>query len=435
MNYTRVLGEKSTVKFSLTFSETEYQEAMSDAFTRTRGRYQVPGFRRGKAPRNMIENFYGKGVFFDEALRILYSKHYSEILEKENISPVATPSIDVPTEPNGDGFVLDIIVAVKPEVEIEAYKGLKFKKYEYNVTEEDVEKEVKRIFQSRASDTPVTDRPCQLGDATNIDFKGSVDGVEFPGGTAEDFNLVLGSHSFIPGFEEGVVGMSIGETKNINVKFPDDYNAEELRGKDAVFEIKLNSVTEKIFPEITDELVQEAFKSGGAYTVNSVEELKNKVRTLLKNKAERDARAETEDAMIQEICKHAKAEIPDALIEEEIDDEVAEFEEKLKPQRVTLGDYLSYMKLSMAQFRAQFKEQSEKKILARLVISKIIHDENLKVEKSDMDAALEAEAKEVEKTVEEYKKNVKEEVLNSIANNILVTKFFNFLEANNTFEE
>lgn len=430
MKYTKVAGEKSTVKFEVSFTEAEYQEALNQAFLKTRGRYSVPGFRKGKATRHMIQNFYGEDVFFDEALRILYSKHYPEILDKESesVTPVASPSLDLPKNPDGNGLTIELTVPVKPEVKIDTYKGLKFKKYEYNVSDAEVDNEIKNIFKKNAATREVTDRPCQLSDTVNINFKGTIDGVEFPGGTAEDFNLELGSNSFIAGFEDGVVGMNIGETKNINVKFPDDYNAEELKGKDAVFEIKLNSFTEKVYPEVTDELVKEKFR------MDSVADFRDRVRKMLESEAKRNETEQTENGIIDELCKHATAEIPDAMLDEEIDEQVEAFEKQLKTQKVTLSDYLSYMKLSNTQFRAQFKAKGEHRILSRLVLEKIIKDENIKVEQSDIDEALEKEAKTVEKTLEEYKKNIKPENLNYIANNLLYVKLFDFLKANNTLE-
>ena len=211
MKYTQAVGEKSTVKLTITFSEAEWQDAINKSYAKVRGKYSVPGFRKGKVPRPVLENYYGKGVLYEEAFNILYSKHYPAIIEKEreNFTVVGEPTLDVEDMTAGKGVVLSAVVPVKPEVTIDAYTGLKIKKFEYNVSDEDVDKEVNKILESSAEDVEVTDRACKLGDKVNIDFSGSVDGVKFPGGTADGYDLVLGSGSFIPGFEDAVVGRKL----------------------------------------------------------------------------------------------------------------------------------------------------------------------------------------------------------------------------------
>ena len=247
MKYTQSVGEKSTVKLSISFTEEEWQDAISKAYLKTRGKYAVPGFRKGKAPKPVLENYYGKGLFYEEALNQLYSQSYPTILEneKKNFTAVGEPDLSVEDMTEGKGVTLGAIVPVKPEVKIDAYTGLKIKKYEYNVTDADVDAEVKKLLERNANEIEVKDRASKNGDKVNIDFSGSVDGEKFAGGTADDYDLVLGSGSFIPGFEEQVVGMKIGEKKDITVKFPDDYQADNLKGKNAVFAIKLNKIFEK----------------------------------------------------------------------------------------------------------------------------------------------------------------------------------------------
>ena len=259
MNYTQSVGEKSTVKLTINFTEEEWRDAISKAYLKTRGKYAVPGFRKGKAPKPVLENYYGKAVFYEEAFNNLYSAHYFGILEKEkdNFTAVGEPELSVEDMTEGKGVVLTATVPVKPDVKIETYKGLKIKKYEYNVTDADIDAEAKKLLERKATEVEVTDRACKNGDKVNIDFSGSVDGEKFAGGTAEEYDLVLGSGSFIPGFEAQVEGMKVGENKDITVKFPDDYQAENLKGKEAVFAIKLNKITENKLPELTDAYVKE----------------------------------------------------------------------------------------------------------------------------------------------------------------------------------
>lgn len=427
MKYTQAVGEKSMVKLTITFSEEEWQNALSASYQRVRGKYSVPGFRKGKVPRPVLENYYGKGVLYEEAFNILYSDNYPTILEKEkdNFTAVGEPSLDVEDMTEGKGVVLSAIVPVKPDVTIDAYKGLKIKKFEYNVSDADVEEEVKKSLEKNATDEEVSDRACQNGDTVTIDFSGSVDGEKFPGGTAEEYNLVLGSGSFIPGFEDGVVGMKIGEDRDINVKFPEDYQADNLRGKDAVFAVKLHKITEKKYPELTDEYAKKHFGE------ETVESFKAKTRERLIKAAENKSRDETENSIITEICKHAKAEIPDAMVENEIDRMVRDFSYRLMYQGIKLEEYLKYMQLSMEDFRGQFKEQALPRVLSQLVIDKIVKEENIVAEDAEVEAKIEEQAKSVDKTVEDYKKNIDPRQLDYIKNDIIITKLFDFLKANN----
>lgn len=427
MNYTQAVGEKSTVKLTITFTEDEWQNAIMQAYTRTRGKYSVPGFRKGKAPKPVLENYYGKSVFFDEAFNVLYREHYFAILEKEkdSFTAVGEPELSVDSLEEGKGLVLSAVVPVKPDVEIEAYTGLKIKKYAYNVSDGDVEAEVKKLLERNATDVEASGRPCKNGDKVNIDFSGSVDGEKFAGGTAEEYDLVLGSGSFIPGFEEQVVGMEIGGTRDITVKFPDDYQADNLRGKEAVFAIKLNKITEKQLPELTDEYVK---KHAGA---ESVEAYKNTVREKLLKSAEGRSRDETENSIIEEICKHAKAEIPEAMIESEIDRLVQDFSYRLMYQGLKLEDYIKYMGQTMEQFRAQYKPQAAPRVLSQLVIDKIIRTEGFTAEDAEVEAKIAEQAASVEKTAEEYKKSMDPRQYEYIKSDIIITKLFDFLAANN----
>lgn len=427
MNYTQAVGEKSTVKLTITFSEQEWQDALSKSYTRVRGKYAVPGFRKGKVPRPVLENYYGKGVLYEEAFNILYLQHYPEILEKEkeNFTAVGEPALEVEDMTEGNGIVLSAVVPVKPEVTIDSYKGLKIRKFEYNVSDADVEAEINKFLENSATDVEVNDRACKKGDKVNIDFSGSVDGVKFPGGTAKGYDLVLGSGSFIPGFEEGVAGMKLNENKDIDVVFPEDYQAEDLRGKQAVFNITLNKITGKQLPGLTDELVKS--KAG----CETVEDFRKKTRSRLERNAESKSRDETENSILNEISKHAKADIPDVMIEKEIDRMVQDFSYRLMYQGIKLDDYLKFSKITMEDFRAQFTPQAAPRVLSQLVIDKIIKAEGIKAEDGEIDKKIEEQAKSVGKTAEEYKKSMDPRQVEYIANDIMITKLFDFLTANN----
>ena len=427
MNYKTAPAEKSTVKVTITYSKEEWDDAINKAYARTRGKYSVPGFRKGKAPKAVLENFYGKGVFFDEAFNIVFSATYPDIIakEKDNFTAVGDPSLSVEDISDEKGVTLTALVPVKPDVEICSYKGLKIKSYEYNVTDEDVDKEANKILLSKAENVEVTDRACKSGDTVKIDFSGSVDGVKFPGGTAEDYDLELGSGAFIPGFEEQVEGMKLGEEKNINVKFPDDYQADDLKGKEAVFEIKLKGITEKKYPELTDEFVK---ANGGSETVA---DYKAKCRERLERNAATRSLNETENSILKAICATAKADIPDAMIEQEIDKMVQDFSYRLMYQGLKLDDYLKYMGTTMEQFRTQFTGSARERVMSTLVIDKIVRTENIKAEPEEVEAKIAEQAQSVGKTAEEYKKNLDPRQVEYIESDIVVSKLFDFLKSNN----
>ncbi len=430
MKYTSQAAEKSTVKLTIEFSKEEWDNAVGEAYKRTRGKFAVPGFRKGKAPKAVVENYYGKGVFFDEAFNVLYSEHYPSILdkEKENFTAVGDPELSV-DDIAEERVVMTATVPVKPDVKIGAYKGLDIKKHVYTVSDDDVKKEVNKILDREAKSVEVTDRPCANGDTVNIDFSGSVDGEKFAGGTAEEYDLVLGSGAFIPGFEDQVCGMKVGDKKDITVKFPEDYQAENLRGKEAVFAIHLNKITGKELPELTDEYVK---KHTGSETVA---DYTAKVKERLEKQAENRGRDETENAIIEAICKTAECEIPDAMIQREIDRMVQDFSYRLMYQGIKLEEYLKYMGQTMEQFRAQFADQARSRVLSQLVIDKIIREENISATAEEIDAKIAEQAASVGKTAEEYKKSIDPRQTEYITNDIVVTKLFAFLEENNNMTE
>ena len=426
MNYTQAAAEKSTVKLTITFTGEEWKAAIDKAYAKTRGRFTVPGFRKGKAPKAVVENYYGKGVFFDEAFNILYSENYPAIIEKEkaNFTVVGDPELAV-EDMSEDKVVLTAVVPVKPEIKIGAYKGLEIKKFEYNVSDEDVKKEVEKIAAREAKTVDVTDRPCKSGDTVNIDFSGSVDGEKFAGGTAEGYDLELGSGSFIPGFEDQVAGMSIGEEKDIVVRFPADYQAENLKDKDATFHIKLHAIKGKELPELTDEYIK---KHTGSETLA---DYTAKVKERLEKQAEARGRDQTENSILEAISKTVEAEIPQAMVETEIDAIVRDFSNRLMYQGLKLEDYIKYMGQTMEQFRSQFAEQAKARVISQLVIEKIIKDEHITATDEEVEAKVAAQAKEIDKDVEEYKKTIDPRQLAYIRNDIIITKLFDFLTANN----
>ena len=426
MKHTTKAGEKSTVKITLKFDAEEWKAAQTQAYLKTRARFAVNGFRKGKAPKNVIENVYGKGVFYEDALNILFSENYGKVIEKNEKKFTVVGDPDVSVEALSDeGVTLVAIVPVKPEVKISSYKGIKIKQYAYTVKDEEIQAEMDRLLDRNARKVEVTDRAAQNGDIVNIDFVGTVDGVKFDGGEAEGFDLTLGSGQFIPGFEEQVVGMAIGETKDVNVTFPENYQAENLKGKAAVFSVKLNGIQAKELPELTDEFIKDATGS------ESVEAYKAKTKERLQEQADRRSNDATENSILEAIAANTEVEIPQAMIEREIDSLVQKFEYQLMYQGLKLQDYLDFLKVTAADFRKNYEEQAKKNVTNQLIISHLIKEENIEATEEEVDAKIAEQAKAVEKEFEEYKKGMDARQFDYIRSDLIITKLFAMLKANN----
>ena len=425
MKYTFEKAEKSTVKIEIKLDAAEWKAANDEAYEKTKGRFSLPGFRKGKVPKHLIEATYGTGVFYEEAINVAFPKYYEEVLDKEkDIFAVAAPEIDV-KDISEKGITLIAVVAVKPDVNLGDYKGITFKKIEYNVKDEDVENELKRLQERNSRMVDVEGRAVENGDTVNIDYSGSVDGVKFDGGTAEKQDLTIGSGSFIPGFEDQIVGMNIGEERDIKVKFPDDYHAENLKGKDSVFHIVLHVIKKKELPEINDEFIKD---STGA---ESVDAYKKETRERLEKQNKDRADREIEDEIVKKISENATVEIPDALIENQIDRMVRETEYRLSYQGLKLDDYLKYIGQSKEQFRAGYKEQAEKQVKSQLVIQKIIEVEKIEATDAEVDERLKEMAEKQGKKVPDLKGNMNARQLDYIKDEIIVKKLFDLLKGEN----
>ena len=426
MKYTTKAAEKSTVKITIKFDGEEWKKAQNDAYLKTRHKYRVDGFRNGKAPKNRIESFYGKSVFWDDALNLLIQENYDKILEKESKKYVFVGEPEFQLEDLKDDLVVIVAtVPVKPEVKISAYTGMKIEKFAYTVSDADVQAEIDRLLDKKATREEVTDRAAENGDIVTIDFVGTVDGVKFDGGEAEGYDLVLGSGSFIPGFEDQVVGMNLGEKKDVNVTFPEDYQAAELKGKAAVFAVTLHKIQKKVLPELTDEFVKE---NAGEETI---EAYKEKTAARLQENLDRRANDATENSILDAIAANTEVEIPQAMIEREIDSLVKRFEYQLMYQGLKLADYLSFLKVSEADFRQNYAAQAEKNVKSQLIISHIIEVEKIEATEEELEAKIAAQAASVDKDPAEYKATMDPRQIDYLRNDIIITKLFDFLKANN----
>ena len=425
MKYEVTPAEKSTVKIAMTFTAEEWAAANDKAYQENRKKYAVNGFRKGKVPKHVLELYYGKGLFYEEALNDLFAEHYGVVLgeQAEAFTPVGDPALSV-EEISDDKVVLVAQTPVKPDVVIGKYTGIKIEKFEYTVTDADVDKDIESTRERLAESEEVTDRPAQDTDVVNIDFVGKTDGKEFEGGSAKGFDLTLGSGQFIPGFEEQVVGMQIGETKDIGVTFPEDYQAEELKGKPAVFTVTLHKITGKKLPAL-----DEAFaKKLGS---DSVEAYRAKVRERLEKNAHTRSVNDTENAIITEIAKGASAEIPEAMIEKQEEYSMQRMEYSLMYQGIKLDDYLKYVGQTRDEYKKHFEEDARRTVLHQLIVEKLIKELKIEASQEEVDAKIAEQAADVGKEAEEYKKTMDPRQTEYIEGDIKVTKLFEYLEANN----
>ncbi len=362
--------EKSMVELQFSIDAETFKAAVNNAFKREGKKYAIPGFRKGKAPKAMIEKMYGSDIFHYDAVNDLFPEAYEAAVKEAKIDVVGRPDPEVVSMSEADGVVLKVKVAVKPEVELGEYAGLTVTKEAKNVNEADVDAEVKRM-QDRNGRLLTREGAAENGDTVDIDFEGFVDGKAFEGGKAEHYSLVLGSGSFIPGFEDQVVGHSAGEEFDVNVKFPEEYGAAELAGKDATFKIKLHEVKYKELPALDDDFAKDVSE------YDTLDELKDSIRNNIKTNLDKQADQKVENDLIDQVVNNMKADIPDAMVDSRIDELVQDFEYRISQQGLKLADYLKYMGMNIEQFRAQFKEQADKQVKMRLAMEAIVAKEGI----------------------------------------------------------
>ncbi len=386
--------EKSMAELQFSVDAETYKKAVDAAFKREGKKYTIPGFRKGKAPKAMIEKMYGADVFTYDAINDLFPAAYEEAVKAAGIEVVGRPEVDIVSESVADGVVLKVNVAVKPEMKLEGYKGMEVAKKTEAVDEEQVNQELKRM-QERNARQMTREGAAQDGDIVDIDFDGSVDGVHFEGGKAEHYSLTLGSGSFIPGFEEQVVGHSAGDEFDVNVKFPEEYHAEELAGKDAVFAIKLHEVKYKELPELDDEFAKDVSE------YDTLDELKASIRKNIEERNAKMAEQEMENKLVDMAIEKMEGEIPEAMYESKMDELVQDFEYRLQQQGMNLKTYLQYLGQNMEQFRSNFMEAAQKQVKQRLAMETIAAQENFEI-------AEEALEEEYKKIAEMYKMEVEQ---------------------------
>ena len=418
--------EKNMAKLTIEVSAEEFDKAIDKAYQKNKGKINLPGFRKGKAPRQMIEKMYGVGVFFEDAANIIIPEAYSkEVAECTDIEIVSQPEIDIVQIEKGKSFIFTAEVALKPEVELGKYTGISVEVATPEVTDEDVAAELKKTQEEQARTIPVEDRAVADGDMTTIDFEGFVDGVPFEGGKGTDYPLTIGSHSFIDTFEEQLIGKNIGEEVEVNVTFPEEYHAEELKGKPAMFKVTVKAIKVKELPELDDDFAQDVSD------VDTLAEYKEDIKKKLVERAEAAAKNEKEEKLIDAIIADAKMDIPDAMVATQQDQMIRDFAGRLAQQGLSFEQYMQFTGMTMDMMKEQMKPQALKRIQVRLVLEAIAAKEAFEVTEDDINKEIEAMAEMYKMDIEKLKEVVTDTEKEAMKKDIVVSKAAEFVVDNN----
>lgn len=417
--------EGSKVKLTIEVSAEQLEAATQKAYQKAGKRFNVPGFRKGKAPRKVIENMYGPLAFFDDAFDIVYPEAYQAAIAEQGVEPVDRPDVSIETLPDGENpLVFSLVVAVKPEVELGAYKGIEVEKRAYNVTDDEVDAAIAQLQEGVARMVDV-DRPVENGDTVNLDYSGSVDGVKFDGGTAQGQTLTIGSGQFIPGFEEQMVGMAVGEEKDIEVTFPEEYHAENLAGKKAVFAVKVNGIQVKELPTLDDEFAKDVSE------YDTLEALRDAKRQELLEQAEKNAKIQKENDVVRKAVENATVEVPDAMVERQIDSFLQDMGYRLQMQGISLEDYLKYTNTEISALRDQYRADAALRVKSQLVLEAISKAEAIEATPEEIGDKVAEYAKQFgNMTVEDFEKNLQADDRQYFADQVVVEKTLALLVEN-----
>ena len=392
--------EKNVVEFEFSASGEDFRNAIEKAYKKNVGQIAIPGFRKGKAPRQIVEKYYGSEIFYEDAVNIVLPDAYDKALEEQNIEAVAQPEIDVKSISKEDGVVFTAKVTVKPDFELGQYKGVETKKITHRTTEKDINAEIEKVRERNARQVNIEDRAAELKDTVTIDFEGFCDGVAFDGGKGENFDLTLGSGQFIPGFEEQLVGKNIGEEVEVNVTFPEDYHSEELKGKDAMFKVKINAIKAQELPELDDEFAKDVSE------FDTFEEYKADITKKLKEQNKEKAKKELEDKILEIICENTEIDIPEAMFETAVENQIRDFAMQLSYQGLSIEQYAQYTGQTLDAMKEQLRPGAEKQVKTSLILEKIAKVENIEVTDKEVAAELEKMAEQSKMKVEDVKKYV-----------------------------
>ena len=416
--------ENSVVTLKLTIDAQSFDKACKDAYNKNKTKFNVQGFRKGKAPMSIVEKFYGEGVFFEDAVNTLFPDAFEAAVKEHDLDTVARPEIDVEEIGKGKNLVIIADVAVKPEITLGEYKNLTVEKPDSEVSDEEVEKEIEAMREQNARFVTVEDREVKEKDMLLIDFNGKVDGVEFEGGQAENYSIIVGSNTFIPGFEEQLVGMKLNEEKDLSVKFPEEYHAENLAGKDAVFTVKVNEIKEKELPELDDEFAKDVSE------FDTLEDLKADVKAKLQKTKDEYADRELENKLVKMAAENATVEIPEAMIDSQVENMVYDFEYQLKYQGLDLENYLKFTNMSIEGLKEQMRPDAKSRVLNSLVIESIYKSENIESTEEDLEQELAKMAESYKMEVDKLKSTLRPSDMDYIKDTVVARKTVEFIKGN-----
>ena len=425
--YEKISGNKA--KLSFTVPAAQFEEAMQKAYLKNRGKINVPGFRRGKAPRKLIETMYGEGVFYDDAFQEIFPDLYDEAVKENNLHVVDQPEVDVKEIGEGKDLVFTCEVFVRPDVTLGDYKGLTVEVTKQEVTDADVDARIEQDRQKVARTVDVEGRALENGDTVNLDYAGSVDGVAFEGGTAEGQTLTLGSNQFIPGFEEQMVGMNIGEEKDLNVTFPEQYHAAELAGKAAVFHVKVNSATHTELPELNDEFAADASE------YNTFAEYKDSIVKELNEKAAKNNEVAVENALVEKATANAQMDIPEAMIRDQVNYILREMQMRMAYQGLRLEDYLKYTGQTVEQLADMYKGEAEQRVKMELTLEAIRKAEGVEPTDEDVQKQIAEQAERMGQKVEDFEKTLTDEQRGYLKDSAAIQKVVELLKKDCKVEE
>lgn len=423
MKATFISRDKNTVKFTMEFTAEEFEQAQIKVYQEEKNRFEIPGFRKGKAPRSIIEKHYGEGVFFEDAIDALFRQFYGNALADLDLEVIDSPAAEFSKIAKGEGFTVTITVECFPIVEVKDYKGVEVEKVVQEVKDEDVENELKAV-QKRNARMILVERPAKEGDTVLFDYAGFVGDEQFEGGTAERQELVLGSGMFIPGFEEQLIGTTPGEKVDVKVTFPEEYHAEELAGKEAVFHCLVHEIKEEQLPELDDEFAKDVSE------YDTLEELKNANRERLEAYAKTSAENQMKDAAILKVVEANDVEIPRAMVEDEIDRMIGELNQQLRYQGITIDKYLEFTGKSMADFREEVRPEAEKAVKTRIILMGVVEAEKIEVSAEEMEKELELMAAQYQMTADKIKEMIGVENLTFLQKDLQVRKAIDFIYDN-----
>lgn len=427
MKYELEKKEAGIFEATIKLANDEWNDYINSAYEKNKGKYNVQGFRKGHAPRNVIEKTYGAGVFLQDALDDVFYKSYTLILkEHEEVKPIDAPNMDIKKIDESEIEIMLSIPCV-PEFEIATYKGLEFEKTVNKVTDEMIKEALDRELM-RGSKLVDSNKPVKVDDIVTLDFEGFVDGKAFDGGKAENYQLKIGSHSFIDTFEDQLVGLNVGDEKEVNVTFPENYHQKDLAGKPAMFKCKINVVRERIMPELNDEFVQ------NSSSFDTVEEYKKDLVEKLNKQEEEKAEIDLDNKILDTIIDATTINLPAVMVDNEADRMLKGFSQQLAYQGATLEDYATYIGKTVEEIKADQRKVAERQCKGRLVLEKLIRDEKLDITEQDIDAKLTEYATMQNKSLEEYKKDVNDDMINRIANELIMKNLLDFLRKNNTIK-